>query len=324
MKKTVFLTCCPLLFFLLSGYTTDVTASKIVPGQIALNTFFTSKTYNDLFPLRNKFYTYTAFLQAIKELSAIKILVEKRDVWMYKITRTDLKTNKSTVVRQDADWDQPWAQQKIYTSFTVDFRSFCSEKNPETNKKELAAFLAQIAHETRNGVDGKYNDGLMFLQELNTKSTYISPNNVYPPEPGKKYYGRGPMQISYNGNYGFAGDCIFGDKNKLLQNPDLITTDAVTAFKTAIYFWMMPQNTKPSAHDVMAGNWQPNDADKAVGRVPGFGMTTNIINGAIECNKGNNNFDMNDRIGYYQTFLKKLHVSDPNCACSCSKMQPYP
>lgn len=325
MKRIIFLSVFAFIYLLLPAfkYKPVILPTKTPPRNSSLNTFFTEKIYNDIFPMRNKFYTYASFIQAIKELSAIKIKVEKRDVWMYKITRTDLTTNKSTVVRQDADWNAAWAQQKKYTSFTVNFSAFCTEKNAATNKKELAAFLAQIAHETRGGEDGKYNDGLMFLHELNTKLTYVNPNNVYPPATGKKYYGRGPMEISYNGNYGFASDCIFGDKNKLLQNPDLVTADAATAFKTAIYFWMMPQNAKPSAHDVMAGNWQPTEADKAAGRIAGFGMTTNLINGGIECNKGNNNFDMNDRAGFYQVFLKKLQVSDPNCACSCGKMQPY-
>ena len=80
--------------------------------------------------------------------------------------------------------------------------------------------------------------------------------------------------------------------------------DPVVAFKTAIYFWMTPQLPKPSAHDVMTGIWQPSAADKAAGRTPGFGMTINIVNGLIECNKGDNLSSMNDRIGYYQHFLK--------------------
>ena len=131
------------------------------------------------------------------------------------------------------------------------------------------------------------------------------------------------MQISYNGNYGYASDCIFGDKKVLLNNPELVEKDPVVAFKTAIYFWMTPQPPKPSAHDVMTGKWQPSTADKAKGRTPGFGMTINIINGQIECNKGDNMSSMNDRIGFYQHFLKKLGVSDPNCACSCGNMKPY-
>lgn len=100
-------------------------------------------------------------------------------------------------------------------------------------------------------------------------------------------------------------------------------TDPVVAFKTAIYFWMTPQSNKPSAHDVMTGRWQPNKADKAKGRIPGFGMTTNIINGEIECNKGDNMQSMNDRIGFYKHFLKALGVTDNNCACSCGNMKPY-
>jgi basic endochitinase B len=102
-----------------------------------------------------------------------------------------------------------------------------------------------------------------------------------------------------------------------------VETDPVTAFKTAIYFWMTPQSLKPSGHDVMIGKWQPNAADKAAGRIPGFGMTINIINGQVECNKGDNVFSMTDRIGFYKHFLQKLGVSDPNCACSCGKMKPF-
>jgi hypothetical protein len=32
---------------------------------------------------------------------------------------------------------------------------------------------------------------------------------------------------------------------------------------------------------------------------------------------------MNDRIGYYQYFLKKLTLPEDKVACSCGKMQPY-
>ena len=65
-------------------------------------------------------------------------------------------------------------------------------------------------------------------------------------------------------------------------------------FKTAIYFWMTPQTLKPSAHDVMIGQWQPKSYDLAKGRKPGFGMTIDIVNGEVECNKGENMYNMND------------------------------
>jgi hypothetical protein len=73
----------------------------------------------------------------------------------------------------------------------------------------------------------------------------------------------------------------------------------------------------------MIGKWQPNAADKSANRTPGFGMTINIINGEVECNKGENIFSMNDRIGFYKYFLKSFGISDANCACSCGKMKAY-
>jgi hypothetical protein len=86
---------------------------------------------------------------------------------------------------------------------------------------------------------------------------------------------------------------------------------------------MTPETHKPSAHDVMTGKWQPTTNDKAHGRTtPGFGMTINIVNGDVECGKGDN-FGMNDRMGFYQFFLKKMGITDPNCACSCAAIQPY-
>lgn len=273
--------------------------------------------------MRDKFYTYAAFVKAVQQLGQIKLKVEKRSVSIYKLTRTDKKTGIAKVIRQDDEWEENWAKAKPYSVVEIDYGNFCSEKDLITNKKELAAFLAHISHETRHGENGKYNDGLMYTHELNTTLPYISDNDTYPPVKGKLYYGRGPLQLSYNGNYGYASDCIFGDKTILLNNPDLITTDAVVAFETAIYFWMTPQTYKPSAHNVMADNWKPNADDVARGRTPGFGMTINIVNGAEECNKGEAVFAMTDRAGYYQYFLKKLGVSDNNCQCSCGKMQPY-
>jgi hypothetical protein len=294
-----------------------------VSQKNTVQSFLSEKQFNDLFPQRDKFYSYTAFIKATRELALIKVKVARRAASVYQFTRTDKSTGKSTIARQDPDWNEDWAKKSRDSSYVIDYGNFCTEGSVQTCKKELAAFFAHIAHETRHGENGKYNDGLMFRHESNTSSPYIRENDSYPPAAGKKYYGRGPMQLSYNGNYGYASDCIFGDKKILLNNPELVEIDPVTAFKTAIYFWMTPQTYKPSAHDVMIGKWQPNAADKAAGRTPGFGMTINIVNGEVECSRGDNMYNMNDRIGFYKYFLTKLGVSDPNCACSCGKMKSY-
>ncbi|TWJ04766.1 chitinase class I [Mucilaginibacter frigoritolerans] len=311
------------LLFSVSCYSNSNAQSVSPAHKTEISGLLSEKQFNDLFPMRDKFYTYTAFIRAVKELGLIKVKVVRRAVSVYQFTRTDKRTGKAVIIRQDEDWNEDWAKKKPDSSYVIDFGNFCSEKDITTNKKELAAFFANIAHETRHGEDGKYNDGLMFIHENNTSLPYVAPNDVYPAVAGKKYYGRGPMQLSYNGNYGYASDCIFGDKAVLLNNPGLVETDPVVAFETAIYFWMTPQTYKPSAHDVMAGKWVPKATDKAAGRTPGFGMTINIINGQVECGKGNNVYGMNNRIAFYQYFLKKLGVSDPNCACSCGNMKSY-
>jgi hypothetical protein len=294
-----------------------------VSQKNTVQSFLSEKQFNDLFPQRDKFYSYAAFIKATRELALIKVKVARRAASVYQFTRTDKSTGKSTIVRQDPDWNEDWAKKSRDSSYVIDYGNFCTEGSLQTCKKELAAFFAHIAHETRHGENGKYNDGLMFRHESNTSSPYIHENDSYPPAAGKKYYGRGPMQLSYNGNYGYASDCIFGDKKILLNNPELVENDPVVAFKTAIYFWMTPQTYKPSAHDVTTGKWQPNATDKAAGRTPGFGMTINIVNGEIECGRGDNMYNMNDRIGFYKYFLTKLGASDPNCACSCGKMKSY-
>ncbi|KAL1827844.1 hypothetical protein ACET3Z_006256 [Daucus carota] len=107
-----------------------------------------------------------------------------------------------------------------------------------------------------------------------------------------------------NYNYGQAGRAIGVD---LINNPDLVATDAVISFKTAIWFWMTPQSNKPSSHDVITGRWSPSAEDIAANHVPGFGVITNIINGGLKCNRGTDS-RVEDRIGFYKRYCDILGV----------------
>lgn len=292
-------------------------------AAIPFATLLTAKTFNSLFPERDKFYTYAALLEAVNNLGQLKIRIEKRGPFIYRITRTDKRSGKQTIVREDKDWNEPWAQQKPYTSVMVNYSDFCRHTDLKLNQQEIAAFFAQVAHETRNGEDGSFNDGLMLKREIVTTNAYLVNNVFYPATAGRKYYGRGPLQLSFNGNYGFASECIFGDKNKLLNDPDLVIKDPVIAFETAIWFWMTPQAMKPSAHEVITGGWRSTEAEQAKGWTAGFGLVTNIINGAIECNKGDGVAAMKNRMNYYQHFLAAFKINDKR-QCSCGAMQPFP
>ena len=95
-----------------------------------------------------------------------------------------------------------------------------------------------------------------------------------------------------------------------MGNPDLVAQNAVVSFKTAIWFWTTAQANKPSCEEVALNRWTPTAADTAAGRVPGYGVITNIINGGRECGMGQSNADAvaknADRIGYYTRYCSIL------------------
>ncbi|XP_062234041.1 chitinase 1-like [Phragmites australis] len=202
------------------------------------------------------------------------------------------------------------------------FDGFGTTGDADTQKREIAAFLAQTSHETTGGwataPDGPYSWGYCFKQENGATSDYCQASSQYPCAAGKKYYGRGPIQISWNYNYGPAGQAIGVD---LLNNPDLVATDPVISFKTAIWFWMTAQSPKPSCHAVITGQWSPSGADQAAGRVPGYGVITNIINGGIECGHGADN-RVADRIGFYKRYCDILGVSY-GANLDCYNQRPF-
>ncbi|XP_021740345.1 basic endochitinase-like [Chenopodium quinoa] len=201
------------------------------------------------------------------------------------------------------------------------FNGFGTTGDVTTRKRELAAFFAQTSHETTGGwasaPDGPYSWGYCFVREQgNPPPAYCDPGSPCPA--GKMYYGRGPIQLTHNYNYDLAGKAI---KVDLINNPDLVATDATISFKTAVWFWMTAQGNKPSCHNVIVGGWNPSAADQAAGRVPGYGVITNIINGGIECGKGQDP-RVADRIGFYKRYCDILGVSYGN-NLDCYSQQPF-
>lgn len=283
------------------------------------------------------FYTFQKFKEAIAEIGKIELLFERRcGTNQIKVTRTDTSTGVEKVISVSTDYNASWNVNKPIVKERILYKNFLSEGTLEARKRELAAFFSNISHETTGGpaTNNNYKWGLYFLEEGENLSsppnTYVSASVEYPAVSGQSYHGRGPIQLSYNYNYGLASEQILGDKDILLQDPAKVSSDAKLAFMTAIWFWMTPQAPKPSSHDVMVGNWTPSTSDIADKRTAGLGMTVNIINGGVECGDGGaEKYQVLDRINYYKRFASYLRISTDldgsnTCnTCGCAAMKNY-
>ncbi|MCB7136032.1 glycoside hydrolase family 19 protein [Cellulosimicrobium marinum] len=174
------------------------------------------------------------------------------------------------------------------------YPEFASAGGPEVAKREAAAFLANINHET---------GGLVYVKEINTANYphYCDRNQPYGCPAGQSaYYGKGPIQLSWNYNYKAAGDALGID---LLNNPYLVETDPAVAWKTALWYW----NTQ-SGPGTMTGH-------QAIVNGAGFGETIRSINGTLECN-GGNPAQVQSRINAFQRFTQILGTTTgANLSC---------
>lgn len=284
--------------------------SKSYAQNINLGNLLSQSQWNSLFPKRAgtfgvhpqgytaDFYSYNNLMQAAMDMSDYLVQIRvKPGVWGQLITITK-KTTQFTYVYSSVD---PWwhSNPTPENVINVDFEAFINRPSNLDNKRELGAFLANISKETTGGwqlpvgggTPGDYAGwGLYYVHELGYNSTtgvgaYSQAHADYPPNPSVGYYGRGPIQLSWNYNYGQFSKFLFNDVNILLNNPDSIQQDGVLAFKSAIWFWMMPQCPKPSAHQVMHDLWRGEIGDYTSSKMytKGFAHTNNIINGGLEC-----------------------------------------
>ena len=167
------------------------------------------------------------------------------------------------------------------------YPGFANTGDDTTKKREAAAFLANVNHET---------GGLVYIKEQNEANYphYCDWGQPYGCPAGQAaYYGRGPIQLSWNFNYKAAGDALGID---LLGNPWQVEQNAAIAWKTGLWYW----NTQTGPGTMTPHNAMVNGA--------GFGETIRSINGSLECNGGNPG-QVQSRVDAYQRFTQLLGVS---------------
>ncbi|MEU3609456.1 glycoside hydrolase family 19 protein [Streptomyces sp. NPDC035033] len=177
---------------------------------------------------------------------------------------------------------------------TKKYPAFAGTGSDTVKKQEAAAFLANVSHET---------GGLVHIVEQNTANYphYCDAKQPYGCPAGQAaYYGRGPIQLSWNFNYKAAGDALGLD---LLNNPWRVEREPDVAMMTGLWYW----NTQNGPGTMTAHNAMVNGA--------GFGQTIWAINGALECN-GGNPAQVQSRVTKYQQFTQILGVpTGPNLYC---------
>jgi predicted chitinase len=174
------------------------------------------------------------------------------------------------------------------------YPGFANTGSDTVKRQEAAAFLANVSHET---------GGLVYVVEQNTANYphYCDTGRPYGCPAGQSaYYGRGPIQLSWNFNYKAAGDALGID---LLGNPYLVEQNASVAWKTGLWYW----NTQNGPGTMTAHNAMVNGA--------GFGETIRSINGSLECN-GGNPAQVQSRIDRYRAFVQILGTT-PGSNLSC-------
>ncbi|RHZ41653.1 hypothetical protein DYB26_013603 [Aphanomyces astaci] len=177
------------------------------------------------------------------------------------------------------------------------YPEFANTGNVDVDRREVAAFLGQISLESGD---------LRYVEEIN-KSTMCQQSAEYPCAAGKQYFGRGPIQLSWNYNYKDFGKAVNLD---LVASPELVATDYDLVWWSALWYWN-------------ADKWNGN-IHKVVGLPGGFAKTTFIINGGLECGLNPPNRESEkSRIASFKKFCTLLGVAPgDNLSCQTADFPP--
>ena len=282
---------------------------QVEPGRVdnpenvkLVETIISEEDWEYLFPKRNPAYTYTNFLRAIAKFSAVCDFEKGEDICRNVLATMFAHFTQETGAHNPKDPDVPeeWRQGLKYV-----VELGCEEVDCGYSSKN------QFCVEPTYDENGKPDPWQAAAWPCGKKD-----NGEY-----QSYHGRGAIQLSFNYNYGQFSASMFGDIRILLDDPDQVK-DTWLNFASAIWFYSTPQPPKPSMLGTVVGDWTPTKEEEQKGLRLGFGLTTNILNGGIECNKGSETPQAKNRAFYYNEFAKFLKVKIVGDT-GCGRMPPF-
>lgn len=218
------------------------------------------------------------------------------------------------------------------------FANFCNSGDLKADKREAAAFLANVLKET---------GGYSAFVEVSPAGTYCTWNGEggsgmqesgreYPCGPefasqgyANEFIGRGAIQLTWNINYGKFSEFMFGDKNVLLKNPEMVEGNGPLGWAASLWFWMTPQDFGGSCPPKQFDSFLPVSVEschQAMSQADGGGMgqTIRIINGGYEaCPTSSFRSSAVARMNYFLSLTSLLEVpaaSGPNCQVNSQDM----
>jgi len=202
---------------------------------------------------------------------------------------------------------KPYYSYENFKKAAIKFPEF--SKGPrDAVRREIAAFLANMYQETRFSYtqEIRCSSGSAPCDDYGATWWGARQNLLAPPGCTRaawecRYFGRGPMQLTWHLNYLDASMAIFGD-DRLAREPWLVAEDPVVGWTTALHFWMTNKGREPvTAHEaIRSGN---------------FGKTISVINGNQECGRAWDS-RAQTRVDKYLEYCR-IFVIDPGDILRC-------
>lgn len=203
-----------------------------------------------------------------------------------------------------------------------EFQAFCNSGDVDTDKREAAAFMANVFKET---------GGFGAFVEVSPHGTYCTNNGTeysvekraagvdFPCCDAAKVYscdfrGRGAIQLTWNINYGRFSEYYYGTKDKLLKNPELVVGDGKIGWAASLWFWMTEQDYGGQCPPVVLNRTMPSGTQSChqamtLPQGGGFQQTVRIINGGYEaCPTSSYRSSAIYRAQYYRGIASILNV----------------